>query len=721
MSYKTPTVEEESAPMASSSNSDVVVQSKPVFLDETSVSYPPIDESENETIAEKRQQAIEDILNGQADEYLRILGVTEDSTERQKIKAYRKKALLVHPDQNKKRPKQAKEAFNCKTHLNHSFLTAVIGHLKRTLGLRNALEALKDPKTKMPDPKIVPVGESWHANAFSDSDSDEELEEGEENSPAGEADDEKRRSKGKRAATRIEREAPEPVKRIYEDVTADVLQLLQCPEDEGALQNVYQAQRRIQQYYDELDPPVNNEERVNLEPSLLQAIARTSREMLKKLEDDPGDVNAQQNYRNQELLLDTNGGFFGWPTSWRLANVDKAKPGTASMKNAGLYIHHLKVDPDNAEAISKLQHINRAAIEYQNNNASEMALDGKDPVPIDILRDYYRKINSFISRLREEPNDFAAYRKAETINDELLDYLNKHDYPHSWAINIRDTLLATKPATRDRELRAPKTRDGEQICGYRSWKNGYNKGGEDRYAYLFAVLPDQNVPIGVLRSGSLLGQDAKRKYLAFQGKNEVRKYETSDEDRWQKLERVFVHTTGTRHETWVQPLLADRSATGQLEHIERPLMTRTEYRKLRCGIDGDYDIVALYEKHGLNPPNHVMARLPRDRSSKNKSSVPLLESSTHRRSQDHDSDVLDRLLDQLRRQSLESKQEKERQKVKGRETNKLSERERAILNEALLEQAVPSQKTSATGTNQDEEIKNLQLQIAKLTSLLLAR
>jgi transposase InsO family protein len=121
MSYKTPTVEEESAPMASSSNSEVVVQSKPVFLDKTSVSYPPIDENENETTAERRQKAIEDILNGQADEYLRILGVTEDSTERQKIKAYRKKALLVHPDQNKKRPKQAKEAFNCKTHLNYPF------------------------------------------------------------------------------------------------------------------------------------------------------------------------------------------------------------------------------------------------------------------------------------------------------------------------------------------------------------------------------------------------------------------------------------------------------------------------------------------------------------------------------------------------------------------------------------------------------------------------
>lgn len=216
---------------------------------------------------------IKDILNGQADEYLRILGVREDSTERQKIKAYRKKALLIHPDQNKKRPKQAKEAFNCKTHLNHSFLTAMIGHLKRTLGLRNALKELKDPETEMPDPKIVPVGESWHANAFSDSDSDAESEGGEENSPASKAD------KGKHAATRIEREAPEPVKQIYEDVTANVLKLLQCPEDEGALQNVSQAQRRIQQYYDELDPPMNNEEKVNVEPSLLQAIARTSREM----------------------------------------------------------------------------------------------------------------------------------------------------------------------------------------------------------------------------------------------------------------------------------------------------------------------------------------------------------------------------------------------------------------------------------------------------------
>ncbi|GIJ86963.1 dnaJ (Hsp40), sub C, member 17 [Aspergillus pseudoviridinutans] len=723
MSYKAPTVEEELALMAGPSNSEVVVQSKPLFLDRTSVSYPPLDEAsqeeggkgnqgeeenENEKTAEMRQKAIEDILNGQADEYLRILGVTEDSTERQKIKAYRKKALLVHPDQNKKRPKQAKEAFNW---------------------LRNALEKLKDPETEMPDPKLVPVGESWHANAFSDSDTDEEG--GDGNSSAGEADDEKRSSKGKHAATRIEREAPEPVKRIYEDVTADVLQLLQCPEDEGALQNIRQAHQRILQYYDELDPPVNDEEKVNLEPSLLQAIARTSREMLKKLEDDPGDVNAEQIYRNQESLLDTNGRFFGWPTSWRLAKVDIAKPGIASTTNAGPYVERLKVDPDNAEAISKLQHINRAAIEYQNHNASEMALDGKDPVPIDILRDYYRTINSFVSRLRDEPNDVAAYRKAETINDEFLDYLNNHDYPRSWAINIRDILLDTRPKTRDRELSAPKTRDGEQICGYRSWKNGYNKGGEDRYAYLFAVLPDQNVPIGVLRSGSLLGQEAKREYLAFRGKNEVRKYKTSDEDRWQELERVFVHTTGTRHETWVQPLLADRSATGQLEHIERPLMTRTEYRKLRCGIDGDYDIVDLYEKHGLNPPNHVMARLPRDRSSKNKRSVPLLESSTYRRSQDHDTDVLDEILAQLRRQSLERKQGKERQKVKERETKKRSERELAILNEALSEQTVPSQTTttpivvpkasSATATSQDEEIKSLQLQIAKLTSLLLAK
>jgi hypothetical protein len=69
--------------------------------------------------------------------------------------------------------------------------------------------------------------------------------------------------------------------------------------------------------------------------------------------------------------------------------------------------------------------------------------------------------------------------------------------------------------------------------------------------------------------------------------------------------------------------------------------------------------------------------------------------------------------------------------VKRQEAKKFPERELAILNEALSEQAVPSQKTSmpivvpkassATGTSQDEEIKNLQLQIAKLTSLLLAK
>lgn len=58
MSYKTPTVEEESAPMAGPSNSEVVVQSKPVFLDSTSVSYPPIDESVHATqkVSQKASQ-----------------------------------------------------------------------------------------------------------------------------------------------------------------------------------------------------------------------------------------------------------------------------------------------------------------------------------------------------------------------------------------------------------------------------------------------------------------------------------------------------------------------------------------------------------------------------------------------------------------------------------------------------------------------------------------
>lgn len=67
----------------------------------------------------------------------------------------------------------------------------------------------------------------------------------------------------------------------------------------------------------------------------------------------------------------------------------------------------------------------------------------------------------------------------------------------------------------------PTTRYGEPICGYRQCKNGHTRDGRERWAYLFAVLPNPDVPIGELMAGSLIGTDSEQKYL----KNSARRSE----------------------------------------------------------------------------------------------------------------------------------------------------------------------------------------------------
>jgi urease gamma subunit len=188
----------------------------------------------------------------------------------------------------------------------------------------------------------------------------------------------------------------------------------------------------------------------------------------------------------------------------------------------------------------------------------------------------------------------------------------------------------------------------------------------------------------------------------------VRKHEGADKDRWQKLEQVFVHNAGSRHETWAKPLLADKSATGQLENITTPLMTRTEYLKLRGGIDGDYDIVQLYEEYEQIPPAHVVKRLPRGRQARtNQSERPLLETASQvqsRRQEESSTKAnLETLITQLRQQQLEGKR-------KAQEAQQTSEQERAILS---FRKAFPGifgqSQTASVEASQEQKLRQLAL------------
>ncbi|KAH8431003.1 uncharacterized protein LDX57_008664 [Aspergillus melleus] len=133
------------------------------------------------------------------------------------------------------------------------------------------------------------------------------------------------------------------------------------------------------------------------------------------------------------------------------------------------------------------------------------------------------------------------------------------------------------------------------------------------HTYVFAILPDSRVPIGELRSASQIGYTVRDEYLNWDGQKELRKAGKNDRFRWQGLEAVFVRPRGKNDEghvvkkqrapeIWVMSLLADRLRDGNLVNIEKPLLTRTEYRKLRNGTDADYDIVDIFEKNGQEPP-----------------------------------------------------------------------------------------------------------------------
>ncbi|KAA8641405.1 hypothetical protein EYZ11_010860 [Aspergillus tanneri] len=557
------------------------------------------------------QEAINNILNGAEDEYERILGVSRAADEATKRKAYLMRALLVHPDRN---------ANNSQAKIAHQWLTQAHDNIDKPVN----------------SPTLDPGAPSFAASAYKDDEHDKP-----DNDPNPDV-------AGNEIFVR--REAPQDIQTIYNDVDPYIKKLLlEDPSDEAARQAIKGAEGRIVKYYQDPSNHVDLIEQFRLDSGLIFSCAERrlahQYEFLHPKKDLklPHDhmiwkMNEEKKqkaeaYENVKTLLQKQGNWNGWPEDWQIGDMvqtEKAQspPPSPSLRSlyltASEYIEVLKRDPENMEALQGIYNINEKIRAQLHENDMDT---GQGEIQIGIILSRYREINPYLSRLKQTPTDVDALRKADCINDEIKDIIVEHGYPETWAMfippytelsggGVGDT--STTPAgppvqrqaggrlqTAGPSLSNPVTRDGEPICGHREWKIG-EKDGEPIRAYLFAVLPDESVPIGELRSGTRLGETAKKAYFGSSVVNEVRRHEEMDKEKWQELLAVFVHTTSARKvpEAWLMPLLADGSGT------QTPLMTRTEYRKLRNGVDAEYDIAQFYEKYGLTPPKYMIPKLP---------------------------------------------------------------------------------------------------------------
>lgn len=510
--------------------------------------------------------------------------------------------------------------------------------MTKITGLENAINALKDPNTEIPDQ--LKTGAEFHPEAYHTDNSEDD---GESDSIHNASEHEKQENRGK---VNIEQtpQAPEFIRGIYQEISPDVKRLLQSPEDKESVENLSKGRDRILKYYDD-NGGARGEIQFGIDVGFLCRTAREGAAYWQTLLEDPGDSLTRQNYETLALTLEEHGNLHSWPKDWRLEGLPP------TIWDASEHIETLKKNPDDAEAIDEIEKIRKRIEEYMNNNPDEMRTEVTE-IQLDALRAKYRDANKWFARLMDDPTDHNARKMADQTLVELDSFIAKNKYPRFWVVNKPSGAGSSMPAFPGASD-VPTTRDGYPIYGYRTCG----------YGYLFAVRTDPNSPIGELWPGRSVGGDAKKAYFNSNAVNMTRKYQKGDEERFtvQQLQHVFVHP-GPRHETWVMALFADKISETR-EH-QNSLMTRSDYCKIRKGIDGNYDISEFYQKHRQEVPDHIVRALqPKGRTrakentkpgenlhleAYNTGGRPLLESTGNTRTRQHQENEINSIWEHIR-------------------------------------------------------------------------
>ncbi|KAI9036320.1 J domain-containing protein [Aspergillus affinis] len=591
---------------------------------------------------EVRQKVVDEILYGEHTDYERILGVSRAATQEEKYKAYRYRVKCVHPDhhqQTNQSKSQAKSAFNL---------------------VNTAYNKLKDPNA--PPPDEIEIGASWAPGAYDigDDNSDDES-----NSHEGGYEEKKEnltteQQKEKNIQKMLDRmneliinsrarTAPSGILQLYNAASEDVEKLLQNPNDEETLEKLKEAQQSI----------LDQDSSFLLNVGQMRGLAMDIKSRRMQLRTNPGDIYEMTSYAHSFCTFQHEKQYNNWPSTWYL-DRDPEAAHIVYCALANPHVEALKKDPSSLDPETRLRQIE----EWIDSWCQEAGVMSVDMLNVSALRKYYYRLAAAVPG----SGDYDKHHR------DLGDYITKHNFPISWATNpptsvnekdgrgsasdpVRTTGPNAGPAKNHSPLSwvdkrdggPPTTRDGAIIYGHKHWVIGKND------AYLFAVLPNRDVPIGELRSGTLVGHDSKKAYLFSNAVNKLKSKGEENPDRFQsrfqEAVAVFVHTSEPERrspETWVMALMADSSGK-KLQNIEYALYTRSEFTSLRRGIDGGFDIAKIFADHGRIPPGRLRWVLPSIDGKVNKPSLGPPRIAENAQAQGTDMAEFEELIAKLRR------------------------------------------------------------------------
>ncbi|KAL4889160.1 hypothetical protein BDV59DRAFT_205433 [Aspergillus ambiguus] len=552
---------------------------------------PAVSAGSGPQVSDVMEQTLCHILRGSPRDYERILTVQKTASDSDKKRAYRQKILLVHPDRY---PPEMRE----RAHVATQWLNEAI------VALRGPGTTL--PKVKLTLPSTSDVGEEWHPSAFGEESETDDTDDEEASRPVPYASEPIKR-----------RKAPKEIWEIYRNATPAVRALLQNADNSLAWDKIESARREIAAYYN-LHEEIESWDRFDIIGNLLRATSQEACTLRKKLANDKTDVIARMAYANLMDRHRMSVDIFGWPPEWKLQDFDENDVCAKFYLPAQPYIEALKENPDDQVAITKLKEINSQIEKYAEDNM----LEGEGlTIPDYALLDYYKKIDLVRDRLAQDETDSDAATQALDLDAGIRQVIGKQ-FPLAWVVQGSSTAQSGQPSTRGSTRSTagtgsstqpsippdgastgskgtvpasgmghqPCTRTGEPILGHRRWKVGSQ--GE---AWLFAVLNDENSRVGELRSGTLIGCDAKEAYLGSKKGLEVTNIGPGQRGFWEKTEYFFLRPR--KNEIWEIWALCKTPT-------ERLLVTLTSYRHLRRGVDADYDIALFCTKYGRPiPPN----------------------------------------------------------------------------------------------------------------------
>jgi hypothetical protein len=134
----------------------------------------------------------------------------------------------------------------------------------------------------------------------------------------------------------------------------------------------------------------------------------------------------------------TSGGFS--PSSFHQAEYDAATP----------FLGRLMANPDDSDAINKLDEANARMFEQDKKDGLSEEECGKYAINVSLFRSVFKRATTLMLALKGNPADNEAREKFDLLNEELRQLNSKHHYPPAWTMDT-PTKEVQQPAGKGKE------------------------------------------------------------------------------------------------------------------------------------------------------------------------------------------------------------------------------------------------------------------------------